>query len=121
VTFSVEPNKDGYPQARDMLRADGRPPGPVAKKNRADGDREFSGKGPGPGGGERQEGGGEGQGRGRKRRGGKGRKKLVTDGKGTPVEDTSGPAQGGDPVAPGAPGAPSPPPSSGGPPPPPAP
>jgi len=42
VTFTVEPNEKGMPQARDILRMDGRPPGP----GRSDGD---NGKGGGKG------------------------------------------------------------------------
>merc|ERR1719323_2843459 len=29
ITFSVEPNRDGMPQARDILKLDGRTPGPT--------------------------------------------------------------------------------------------
>lgn len=73
ITFRVEPNKDGMPQARDILRIDGQPPGPPPpnrdqpRRGRSNGrDRSRS----------RDSGYGAGGGRGRaRRRGGKGKKK----------------------------------------------
>lgn len=86
VTFGIESNKDGYPQARDILRIDGRSPGPPPR-GIMDDSRER--KGGGKGGRDQQDGEG---GKARKRRGGKGRKpRVTTDGKGGVVEeDTNG-------------------------------
>lgn len=63
VTFNVDTNKDGMPQARDILRLDGQKPGP--------GDKRASGKK------------GEGEGRKNRRRGGKGKKKQDGSAQGT--------------------------------------
>lgn len=104
ITFSVEPNKDGMPQARDILRIDGRPPGPTPPHLLTERKRKANG------GSADGEGAAAGSGRGRaRRRGGKGKKKL-TDGKGAAVEEQH--QQAGPPPVHGGP----PPPMLGGPP-----
>lgn len=71
ITFSVEPNKDDMPQARDIMRMDGRPPGPMPPDRQSGPAPGDKGKGRGE---ERDDAGGGGKPRGR-RRGGKGRKR----------------------------------------------
>lgn len=85
VAFCIETNKDGHPQARDISRLDGRPPGQAPKQIEDRGGGRRKG---GNGGDRQQDGEGGGRGGARKHRGGKGRKKnAATDGKGNAVED----------------------------------
>jgi len=93
ITFSVEPNRDGMPQARDILKLDGRTPGPTPFEKSWD-----EGKGPSESGSKGKPENGPGHngnsgkgfskgGSSSRRRGGKGRRKTLTDGKGAPIEE----------------------------------
>jgi len=90
VTFYCESNKDGMPQARDILHLNGHPPGPTPPHLLAERDED---KGMGKGGPDEH---GRGSKGGRERRrngsggkggGAKGRRRVNTDAKGAPIVD----------------------------------
>lgn len=89
ITFLVEPNKGGMPQAREIRKLDGSKPGPAPKGDRPE-KSEKKERGEGKGG---DDGDGEKGGKGRRRRGG-GKNKKKPPAPGEPGQVAEGEKEG---------------------------
>jgi len=88
ISFDIKPNKDGHPQARNILMLDGRAPGPVPEDRERGGER--GGDRGGGGGGERR-----GKGGRRRRSRNPSRHEALTDGDPGHHQDSKGKGHGG--------------------------